>query len=181
MALKYLISSLTILGLSACASAAQNAAPSELDDALGFLTGACWNGEFSDGQSTDTQCFRPVYGGLFVRSNHLVEGALGPYGGETLFSWNDETGRVEYTYWDTSGGISRGTMIPTDWGLQAPDETYESPDGSSVVISSRWEILSAESWRQSVEEVSGDNRRTLWEITYTRAELRDWPAPSSAD
>lgn len=165
------------LALTACAHGQPAQPPSDLESAFAFFVGSCWDGTFSDRQSTDVQCFRPVYDGTFVRSNHLVEGARGPYGGETIFSWDAEKGVVTYTYWDTSGGTSRGTMIPTDTGLRAPDETYDTPDGSQMVISSRWTITGDDSWQQVVEQVSGDARNTLWTIDYTRAPLSSGPRP----
>lgn len=154
-----------------------DSAPPPLQSAMSFFSGSCWNGTFSDGQSTDVQCFRLVYDGTFVRSNHLVEGARGPYGGETIFSWDNELGSVAYTYWDTNGGMSKGSMVPTDDGLRVPDETYTSPEGSTLVISSRWTITGPDSWQQRVEQVSNEVRKTLWTIDYTRTDLSSGPRP----
>src|SRR5688500_19041631 len=78
---------------------------------MAFLAGHCWQGTFTDGK-VDTHCFEPVYGGRFLRDRHEVTGGGSIYAGETLYGWNAETNRVEYTYWNTSGGISRGSMVP---------------------------------------------------------------------
>lgn len=162
--------------------AAQSDEPqNDLNSAMAFFVGACWEGTFSDGDSTDIQCFRSVYDGQFVRSNHLVEGARGPYGGETLFHWNADNDLISYTYWDTSGGVSRGTMIPTGDGLRAPDEVYTSPNGTELTIASAWTITGPESWQQRVEQVSAGARETLWTIDYVRANLSVGPRPDLGD
>jgi hypothetical protein len=175
MLFRILVSCFAFSALASCALASQDGDEARLETSMGFFVGHCWNGVFSDEQSTDVQCFRSVYGGHFVRSNHQVEGALGPYGGETIFSWDAANSQINYTYWDTNGGISHGTMMPTISGLSAPDEFYDGADGHQMTIASRWEILSEDTWRQVVEEVDDTNRRTLWEITYTRSPLTESP------
>jgi uncharacterized protein YndB with AHSA1/START domain len=104
---------------------------------LGFLVGRCWRGEFKDG-AVDTHCFESAYGGRHVRDRHEVKGSGGLYGGETLYSWNGATKRVEYTYWNSSGGVSRGTMTAKAGGLDFGDETYTGADGSRMTISTLW-------------------------------------------
>lgn len=138
-----------------------------------FFAGSCWEGLFSDGQSQDRHCFRPVFDGQFVRDTHDVTGARGPYGGETIFSADPATGRIQYTYWNTSGGISRGEMIPTETGFESPVETYDHPDGTHMKIASRWVITGPDTWEQISEEVSGDTPARLWSVAYQRAPLEN--------
>ena len=165
------------VGFAISAAAQSDEAKPDLNAALGFFVGSCWVGTFSDGASTDIQCFRPVYDGQFVRSNHLVEGDRGPYGGETLFHWDADGGIVSYTYWDTSGGVSQGTMVMTKDGLRAPDEVYVSADGTELTIASAWTITGPDRWQQRVERVSESDRETLWSIDYVQADLSTGPRP----
>ncbi|HYD38136.1 MAG TPA: SRPBCC family protein [Allosphingosinicella sp.] len=104
---------------------------------LRFLVGHCWRGEFKDG-SVDTHCFEGVYGGRHVRDRHEVKGPKGIYRGETLYSWNGAARQVEYTYWNSSGGVSRGTMAAKAEGLDFGNETYTAPDGRKLSISTLW-------------------------------------------
>lgn len=120
------------------ANVASEAVREELSP-LAFLVGFCWAGAFPDGQRTDTHCFDGVFDGVFVRDRHSVVGGSELYEGETLYNWNGERGLIEYTYWNSLGGVSRGTVAPTDRGLSFPDESYEGPDGEKIEISSYWE------------------------------------------
>lgn len=112
---------------------------------LRFLLGHCWRGEFKNG-SVDTHCFEGVYGGQHVRDRHEVTGAGAPYRGETLYSWSGAAKQVEYTYWNSSGGVSRGTMAPTAEGLDFGDETYTGADGRRITISTLWRKVGADAY-----------------------------------
>ena len=119
---------------------ARSAPPAPLKaelEPLRFLLGHCWRGEFSNG-AVDVHCFESAYGGRHVRDRHEVKGPGAPYSGETLYSWNAEAKQVEYTYWNSSGGVSRGTMAAKPDGLDFGDETYTAPDGSKVSIATMW-------------------------------------------
>ena len=92
---------------------------------LSFLVGHCWRGEFASRKHVDTHCFEPVFGGKFVRDRHEVTGGETVYRGETIYGWNAETRRVEYTYWSSDGGVSRGSMVPKDGALDFGDLVLE--------------------------------------------------------
>jgi hypothetical protein len=112
---------------------------------LRFLIGHCWRGEFKDG-AVDTHCFDGVYGGQHVRDRHEVKGPGAPYRGETLYSWDGSAKRVGYTYWNSSGGVSRGTMAATPEGLDFGNETYAGADGRKTVISTMWRKVGADAY-----------------------------------
>lgn len=175
-----IMASIGVSALAACATANPSSPPEVLAttvdqtpvmDAMAFFVGSCWDGVFSDGQSTDRHCLRAMNKGHFVRDRHFVDGARGPYGGETIFSWDAEEGRIVYVYFDTAGGKSEGTLIPVDDGFKAPDEVYEMGDGRSMTIASAWVITGPDSWEQRTQDVSGDAPKTLWTIAYDRAPL----------
>jgi uncharacterized protein YndB with AHSA1/START domain len=121
---------------------------------LRFLLGHCWRGEFKNG-AVDTHCFESVYGGRHVRDRHEVSGAGAAYRGETLYSWDGAARRVGYTYWNSSGGVSRGTMKGSPEGLDFGDETYTGPDGRKTVISTMWSKTGADSY-ETVSRSSAD-------------------------
>lgn len=104
---------------------------------LRFLVGHCWRGEFRNG-AVDTHCFESVYGGQHIRDRHEVKGEGAPYAGETIYSWDGAAKQVGYTYWNSSGGVSRGTMAPKGEALDFGDETYTGADGRKLTISTLW-------------------------------------------
>lgn len=116
--------------------AAQSLATPQLEP-MAFLAGHCWQGTFADGK-VDTHCFESVYGGRFIRDRHEVTGGGSTYAGETLYGWSPQAARVEYTYWNTSGGISRGSMVPRGEVLDFGDEVYRGRDGREVRIATEW-------------------------------------------
>ncbi|HEX8654634.1 MAG TPA: SRPBCC domain-containing protein [Allosphingosinicella sp.] len=106
---------------------------------LAFLVGHCWRGTLARGER-DTHCFESVYGGQHVRDRHEVTGGARTYRGETLYSWDGTANAVTYTYWNSQGGVSRGTMRPRDGLLDFGDESYTDPQGRRVTISTRWRL-----------------------------------------
>lgn len=104
---------------------------------LGFLAGHCWRGEFANG-AQDTHCFESVFDGQHLRDTHAVKGRGPVYRGETLYSWNGAGKQVEYTYWNSSGGVSRGSMTVRPDRLDFGNETYTAPDGRKTTISTFW-------------------------------------------
>lgn len=103
---------------------------------LGFLAGNCWRGEFAGGQ-TDTHCFERVYDGQHLRDRHEVTGGAAVYRGETIYSESAD-GSVGFTYWNSRGGVSRGSMRAAGDRLDFGDESYRDPDGREVSISTHW-------------------------------------------
>ncbi|HEX8217068.1 MAG TPA: SRPBCC domain-containing protein [Allosphingosinicella sp.] len=106
---------------------------------LAFLVGHCWRGRFASGEQ-DIHCFESVYGGQHLRDRHEVTGGARPYRGETLYSWDGRAGLVAYTYWNSSGGVSRGTMRAAAGRLDFGDETYTDPQGRRMTISTHWQV-----------------------------------------
>ena len=139
---------------------------SELEP-LRFLLGHCWRGEFKNG-AVDTHCFESAYGGQHVRDRHEVKGPGTPYRGETLYSWDGSAKRVGYTYWNSSGGVSRGTMAAKGEELDFGDETYTGADGRKTVISTMWRKVGADAY-ESVS-LSGADPTGSRIVRYTRVD-----------
>jgi hypothetical protein len=112
---------------------------------LRFLIGHCWRGEFRNG-AVDVHCFESVYGGRHVRDRHDVKGPGAPYAGETLYSWNAGAKQVDYTYWNSLGGVSRGTMAAIPDGLDFGNETHSGPDGRKTTIATKWRKAGADAY-----------------------------------
>ena len=134
---------------------------------LRFLLGQCWRGEFRNG-AVDVHCFEGVYGGRHIRDRHEVKGPGAPYSGETLYSWNAEAKRVEYTYWNSSGGVSRGSMVPRADALDFGDETYTAPDGRKTTISTMWRRVGADAY-EAVSTAGADPTGSRV-VRYTRVD-----------
>lgn len=101
---------------------------------LGFLTGHCWQGEIAP-RRTDEHCFDAVLGGRAVRDRHRVTGG---YAGETLYSWNGATRRIDYSYWNNDGGVARGSLREHDGLLDFGDGVYRDQDGRQTRVPATW-------------------------------------------
>jgi hypothetical protein len=134
---------------------------------LQFLVGSCWTGTFPDGAKTDTHCFEPVFGGLFIRDRHVVHGAKTPYEGETIHAWDPKQKRLVFTYWASSGSISTGFAEPQASGeIVFPEDNVSS--GGRQIIKSVW-TPHADSYDVTVSEQKDGQWRELWHMTMKRA------------
>ncbi len=127
--------------LIAAAAAAPAEAPPSLRqglEPLSFLVGRCWEGRIEPSGERDVHCFESVYGGQHVRDTHEVRGGKQVYRGETLYSWDKQAGAVAFTYWNSLGGVSRGTMRAQAGRLSFGDEAYTGPDGKRLSMSTSW-------------------------------------------
>jgi hypothetical protein len=129
----------------------QPPAPSPLS-ALDFLVGSCWTG--AGPRDVDRHCFTKAYG-HFIRDVHEVTGAAKPYGGETLYHWDAKAGVVRFTYWNTVGGVSTGTMMVDNGALVFP-ESYEGKDGRPIELRSVWTRDGADAYVATVMQKKGD-------------------------
>ncbi|MYN29714.1 hypothetical protein [Duganella levis] len=127
---------LPVLLLSAAAAA--QAAPNEALKPMAFLAGHCWKGEFPGGKQTDEHCFQWLLDGHALRDTHTVRAPGKPdYVGETLYYYDSAAGQVAYLYVENSGGHSRGTMKPSDTGLDFP-ETRFIAGGKELPYRAHW-------------------------------------------
>ena len=134
---------------------------------MAFLVGHCWVGQFPDGKMTDEHCFEWVYGGKFLRDKHMVRGGPEEYLGETLYAWDAGKKQVAYTYWESDGGVSTGTVSPEKDRLVFPDAIYDD-NGKKIVLRSSWERQGDRKYKALTEQKNGDNWRELRNIVYVR-------------
>ncbi|MGQ0589428.1 MAG: copper chaperone PCu(A)C [Sphingosinicella sp.] len=156
---------------AAWAGAAQPVAPrptlaSELQP-LAFLVGSCWRGTFPNTTRTDTHCFTALPGGRQVRDRHVVEGASGPYSGETIYRWDTAARRIRYDYYASDGGYSGGTAEPTATGIDFPEEAYVGADGQRLTLRNR--MTREEGAYRGRSEMQRDGAwREIWTIRFER-------------
>ena len=117
---------------------------------MAFLVGHCWEGKFEGGE-TDTHCFDAVYGGQHVRDRHEVTGGQGIYRGETIYSREGQA--VSYTYWNSLGGVSRGSMKQDGDRLDFGVEKYRAADGNEASISTHWQRKGADAYEAITSSV----------------------------
>jgi hypothetical protein len=106
---------------------------------LEYLAGSCWQGELAGGKDVDTHCFSWVYGGKFLRDQHVVHGAgHADYLGESIYFYDAATRTLQYLYIENGGGSSLGTVQSANGALLFPETSYMQ-DGQAQVYRSRWE------------------------------------------
>jgi len=127
-------------GASAAGPAASPPAAADPYQPLAFLIGHCWKGTFAgDARTTDEHCFSRIYGGRFVRDEHVVhrEGRPDAFG-EAIYLWNSAAGQLEYLYIESAGGFLRGTVTVEDGALVFPAAGFVEK-GESTNVRSRWQ------------------------------------------
>jgi len=170
-----------VLALAAAAAAVPADAPALRSglEPLGFLVGHCWRGHFASGEQ-DTHCFDAAYGGQHVRDHHEVTGGARLYSGETLYSIDGDA--VSYTYWNSIGGVSRGTMRPQSDGLDFGTETYRGPDGRQAAIATAWRRVGADAYEAvtSSAEMPSMNRNVRYERVAEPVSISTSTAPDGS-
>lgn len=149
------ITATLLLALCAAAPAA-NAPAADPYEPLGFLVGHCWKGTFPKSAQTDEHCFSRIYGGRFLRDEHVVhrDGAPDEFG-ETIYLWNSAQGQLEYLYIESGGGSLRGTVAVEGQTLVFPAAPYVE-DGKSMQVRSRWQRAGDAAYEVATEfEVGG--------------------------
>jgi hypothetical protein len=126
-----------LLGVILAAQAAA-VAPAGLTPFDPFV-GSCWATDFS-ATLQDVHCFETMYGGAHVRDRHEVkENGKIIYAGETIYSRNGKG--LSFTYFNSLGGIGRGTVEPGGSTLRFKGSMRGSPDKPPQQIDSEWRIL----------------------------------------
>jgi hypothetical protein len=134
------VNSMTAVLLAGLAMPAPAQAPPAPYQPLAFLVGHCWKGTFPDGKATDQHCFSWIYGGKFVRDEHVVHRGDGhPDGlGESIYVWDAASQQLQYLYIESAGGFSRGTVSGEGDALVFPPATYLEK-GETQTYRSRWQ------------------------------------------
>jgi len=128
-----------ILAAATFAAAPAEAAKNPLQP-LDFLLGSCWAGDFPKDVGRDTHCFEPVYGGKFVRDQHVVHRGAGQADdlGESIYLWDSAARQLQYLYIESAGGFSRGAVSAEGDALVFPP-THYLENGAEQTYRSRWQ------------------------------------------
>ena len=135
---------------------------------LQFLVGACWLGDFPGGKQKDVHCYEPVFNGVHLRDRHAVSGGPELYRGETIYSWNQSSQKIEYVYWNSLGGVSTGSATPENGKINFPDESYLGADGQEIVISTVWENMSDQGYDSVSIETYPDGKTRERRVRYRK-------------
>lgn len=135
---------------------------------LAWLAGSCWTGTFADGETRDLVCYEWMLGGRFLRSRHRVIGGEGPYSGETILARNPTSGRLEFTYFNSPGGIIRGEIEPTADGLRFPNEVVEM-GGERFELRSVWRRHGEDRYVAVTEKLESGEWRPFMTIDFVRS------------
>ena len=126
--------------LSMILALAASAAPALAQPALepfSDLLGRCFSGDAPGGGGIDKHCFEPVYGGQHVRDRHAVTaGGKQVYAGETLYSV--ENGKITFVYWNSLGGIGRGSAAPAGSQINFSGTIHATPTGKEQGFATVW-------------------------------------------
>ena len=162
-----IIAAATFAALSTQCAAADTPSPYA---PLAFLAGHCWQGELPGGKKdVDTHCFRWVYGGdKFVRDVHTVRGeGHKDYVGESIYYWDGVAKKLQYLYFENSGGSSAGTVEVTENALVFPPTTYQE-NGKTQTYRSRWTRSGSDAYDVVTEFKKEDGWKTVWTVHMSR-------------
>jgi hypothetical protein len=135
------------LAAPAAGPAAAPAAAADPLQPLAFLIGHCWKGSFAgDARATDEHCFSSIYGGRYVRDEHVArrEGRPDAFG-ESIYLWNSAARQLEYFYVESAGGFIHGTVTVEDGVLVFPAAAFIE-QGESMNVRSRWQRAGDDSY-----------------------------------
>ncbi len=98
--------------------------------------GHCWKTTFPDG-AVDRHCFTVVFDGKHVRDAHIVaKDGRAVYAGETIYSVEKDT--IVFTYWNSLGGIGRGTAEATGNDIRFSLTMRATPNGAAQPVETFW-------------------------------------------
>jgi len=104
---------------------------------LASFAGHCWRGEAPGKAGVDTHCFEWVYGGQHLRDRHVVTQNGKPvYEGEALYS--ADHGRVMFTYWNSLGGLGRGSASASGYDLHFTGTIHAAADSGEQPMVADW-------------------------------------------
>ena len=99
------------------------------------LLGKTWAGAFPDRpdgtKMEDVVRYERVLNGMAVRSLHSINDGI--YGGETLFRWDAQAGKLVFHYFTTQGFVTKGEIHRNDDGSFTSIEQVENPDQADGV------------------------------------------------
>jgi hypothetical protein len=137
---------------------------------MAFLAGHCWKGDFADGKTTDTHCFKFVLDKKAMVDVHTVRFPGRPdYIGETTYYWDSAAKQLRYLYVENAGGIGRGRVETSKAGLSFPDSEYIA-EGATTVLRVQWTRLGDDAYEAWSEVQTKDGWKTMFKMPLKRQE-----------
>ncbi len=139
---------------------------------LNQLVGQCWQATFPDGKKVDTHCFSAVYGGAFIKDEHVVCGPGEPYYGETWYVYDSKKQLVTYRYYNSLGGISDGSVTFKDQQLVFPDETYQQGE-QSITYRTTWSLAKDQYTSDMLQQdpSHAEGWKPVWQMVFKPIDL----------
>ncbi len=119
--------------------------PEDRFAALAPLVGHCWIAEMGNG-FTDKQCYKELYSGALIHSEHVVSGGKTPYEGITVFSWDGTEKRLRYHYFTSTGAVSEG-HAEMDGKELVMVESHVDPAGKRTDLRNAFVVVSPDEYR----------------------------------
>ena len=115
------------------------AATSDATPDFNMFVGSCWVADFTKTMN-DRHCFTRILGGTHIRDAHEVkEGGRTVYAGETTYSLDGDG--VVFIYFNSLGGVGRGTVTEKDEFLHFIGSMRASADKPPQKIDSEWRLV----------------------------------------
>jgi hypothetical protein len=168
----FLLSSL-LAAASAAGASEEAGAQAERFGWFAELAGHCWRGEYAGGGG-DVQCYEWQYG-RYLRGTIAID-APGPDGkrlelsGDSVFDWDEETGRIRYANWSDAGQLQHGEAYYEGEALLFPDVRSRDEEPRTR---SRWVRLGDDAFEVTREKREGDAWVAVLTVRYRRE-----PAPT---
>jgi len=152
------------------AAAAEPAPPGPLAGFGWFaeLAGSCWKGAYSDGQTTDTQCYLPQYGRLMRGSIRIMrpESTQPAFEGDAVFAIDPAGGnRLVFTQWGTGGVYARGEVTFEGETLVFRNR---QADGTESPVRSIWRRTGPDGFHVARERSTEKGWLPLLDVEYRR-------------
>ena len=131
------------------------------------LLGKTWKGTFKnskpDKPTVDVQRWERALNGQAVRLLHSIN--HGAYGGETLFTWDEQKQAVVYHYFTTAGFMTTGTMAFKD-GNFITHEQVKGDAGGVTEVRSTSQLLPDGKFHVKAEHLKRKDWLPGHEVTY---------------
>lgn len=159
-----------LLGALFLLGSAAYAAPPAMEPIL-LLAGHCWEGRFEGTEVVDRHCIEWLPGGHFLRDTHAIETEGEPYQGETIYAVEGGSGEITYTYYNSLGGISRGSISMAQDGTLNAEERHIRRDGNVQNYRSRLKFDdNGHGYRVESKRLNEGEWQTVRRIHYSRVD-----------
>ena len=145
----------------------------ELPSGFGWfrtMADTCWVGQFPDGRTEHTQCYKTQFGKFLRGTATLASVADGKrtitFEGDSVFAWDDASQRIVYYIWASDGSHRQLHAEYLGEELSFPVPTRADP--AKISYRSLWRRVDAETIEVSRQRPAGDAWTTELVVTYRK-------------